>query len=125
MRQLELYRTDPKVGLVLPPSPLWVRIREDGPYVLAGGLAAYSIVRTYWSVGVQPITGKQAVVLALDSGMLFFAFVMYLVRGIYRRMSRDAEHMELVYSVLRDLQSVVKDVVERLPDAPGNADTSQ
>jgi hypothetical protein len=75
-RQIELYRVDPKAGLVPPPHPLWKFIVENR-YLLLALVPTVGLIMDVMSS--KPLTRVAVFSIALDVGVAVFMMAMYFV----------------------------------------------
>jgi hypothetical protein len=75
MRQIELNRIDPKVGLVPPPNPVWKFIISN-LLLLCTILPAVALILDV--ISSEPLTRKVVASIAFDVGSILFLFVMYV-----------------------------------------------
>ena len=81
MRQVELYRQDPTVGLVPPPSPLTKFVKSKWDSALGIGMPVLSLVIEF--SGHAPITRLSVALISLNVAFLLVNFVMYIVFRLF------------------------------------------
>ena len=79
MRQNELFRADPSVGLIPPPHPIKLFLWEHRTSVLNVAVAVYFLVRGL--AGEGPVTRIAVLNIALGVAFVLVAIVLEIVRG--------------------------------------------
>ena len=86
MRQLELYRQDPSVGLVPPPHSLTLFLRKHRLAILNTGIATFFLVSGFRSQG--PLTRLSVFNIAAGIGFLFLALTTKMILDLYHFLGR-------------------------------------
>jgi hypothetical protein len=86
MRQVELYRQNPAVGLLPPPHPLTLFLREYKLVILDTGIAIFFLVSGFWSRG--PLTRLSVFNIAAGIGFLLLALTVRMVEDVYQLLGR-------------------------------------
>ncbi len=86
MRQLELYRQDPSVGLVPPPHPFTLFLQKYKLAICNTGIAAFFLVSGFRSQG--PLTRLSVLNIAAGIGFLFLALTTKMNADLYHFLGR-------------------------------------
>ena len=106
MRQVELFKIDPSVGLIPPPSSFTVFLREKGPDVLIVSLPLVLIINEMMKEG--QVTRGSVLTVSLSVALIFayatVRFVFALVRDVVQMIKKVVGLMEQHIEATKDIQ---------------------
>ena len=86
MRQIELHRVDPSVGLHPPSNYLWAFLKRHWSHILGIGAPVWGVGYEVTAKPTEPVTRWTVVYLAFCVGMFFFNILMFVLHKIVKLM---------------------------------------
>lgn len=83
MRQIELYRRDPSLGLVPPPGPAWTFVKWHYPMMIIVGVNVAALTIVLQQTG--PVTRWTVLDISQHVGLILLALAGSLVVELFRR----------------------------------------
>jgi hypothetical protein len=114
MRQNELYRRDPSVGLMPPPHPVTLFLKKNFWQFVFYGLGALDLFEGFR--GPDPPTRTSILNIALGVGWLFYAFLTRVTDGLMRVMEGHSEIFRELIKASSVQAEVTKIIVEKTID---------
>ena len=110
MRQIELYKQDPSVGLTPPPSKLTYFVKSKANIIFGFGLPVFSLILGL-IVMPQTLTRWDAIIISLNIGVVVFNAALKLINRVQRDildlMQVQEKHLNLTERIVK--VAVLKD----------------
>jgi hypothetical protein len=125
-RQLEAYRRDDSVGLIPPPTPLWVHLKKHWQLwliLLCIGVQVGSLVFALRSS--QPMTRGTLIELSVIVGGIYWNLLMGFITIIQRHILRIIENQGEIISIIGKQAEIVTKLREQFGTPRKNADDAK
>jgi hypothetical protein len=122
-RQLEAFRRDASVGLMPPPTALWVHLRKHWQLwliLMCIGVQVACLVSVLR--GSQPITRDTLVELSVIGGSIFWNLLMAVITFVQRQIAHIFENQSEIISII-DKQAEIMKLTEDVAKVTGQLAT--